>query len=155
IGWLMTTTSTAHLDEDKLIQNWGFDYDEAGNLLTRSRADEASPNPSIETFTYDSLNRVLSSRVQIPLQGYNRPESFAYDDLGNIIQKGGRIYGYNAGCMAGAGTPAARPAGPHAVCTLTGDTPFAYNLNGNLVNGGGRSIEYNAMNKSTRIQASG
>jgi RHS repeat-associated protein len=148
-GWLMATSSTAHLDGDKLIQNWGFTYDEAGNLLSRSRADEASPSPSIETFAYDSLNRVRTSRVAVPLEGYDVPESFFYDDLGNLKQKSGHSYVYSSGCMADQ-----RPAGPHAVCTV-GGVPYSYDGNGNMTSGGGRTVEYNTLNKPTHMQGEG
>jgi len=150
IGWLMSTTSRAHLDGEKLIQNAGYTYDEAGNLLSRSRSDEVSPNPVIETFTNDALNRVKTSQVTIPLEGYNRSESFDYDRLGNLTLKDNKVYAYNAGCVADA-----RAAGPHATCTVGGGAQFVYDGNGNMTSGSGRSVQYNSMNKPKRIQGSG
>ena len=140
-GWMMSTTSTAHKDGDKIIQDWSYGYDEGGNLLTRSRADEASPSRSVETFTYDSLNRVLTSRVAIPLESYNTPESFVYDDLGNLTRKGGQDYAYGT-CQAG----------PHAVCGVGSGPSFSYDPNGNLTSGSGRRVDYNALNKAIHMQ---
>ena len=144
IGWLMSTTSRAHFDGDKLIQNAGYTYDEAGNLTSRARSDEVSPNPVIEAFTVDSLNRVKTSHVTIPLEGYDASESFDYDRLGNLTLKDNKVYAYNAGC-----------AGPHATCTVGGGTQFVYDGNGNMTSGSGRTVQYNSMNKATRIQGSG
>src|SRR5262245_26924173 len=58
-GWLLSSTSVAHGEDDKLIQSWQYHYDEAGNLTYRGRSDTVNPEPSQETFTYDKLDRLL------------------------------------------------------------------------------------------------
>ena len=98
---------------------------------------------SVESFGYDSLDRLTLSEVKIPSENYDAPESFAYDDLGNLTQKGGKIYTY-AGCTAGGG--------PHAVCTVDGSTGYSYDQNGNMVIGNGRTVSYNPFNKVSHIE---
>src|SRR6185437_5256787 len=147
-GWAMASTSTAHADGGTVIQNWSNTYDEAGNLLTRSRTDAVSGAASNETFGYDPLNRLTSSEVKIPTltPAYDHQESYVYDTLGlgNLTSKNGSLYTYGTGCIG--------PAGPHAVCTVAGGPAYGYDSNGNMTSGGGRSITYNSTNKPTQIQ---
>jgi len=145
-GWLMGSTSTSRADGDKVIQRWGYTFDEAGNLRTRARTDQVVAEDSLETFGYDALNRLTSSRVQVG--SYNVPESYAYDPLGNLTSKAGAAYTYT-GCMAGG-----RAAGPHAVCTA-GGVSYSYDDNGNMTSGGGRSVTYNARNKPVSFTQGG
>jgi len=147
-GWMMGSTSTAHADGETVIQNWSTTYDEAGDLLTRSRTDAVSGAPSNETFGYDLLNRLTSSEVKIPTltPAYDHQESYVYDTLGlgNLSTKNGSLYTYGTGCNG--------PAGPHAVCTVAGGPAYGYDSNGNMTSGGGRSVAYNSNNKPTQIQ---
>ena len=145
-GWLMARSSLSHADEDRLIQNWAFQYDERGNLRGRSRSDAINVADSTEIFGYDVLDRLKTSEVKIPAeQDYDVTESFGYDNLGNLTSKGGKNYTYT-GCQADT-----RAAGPHAVCTVDNGTPFSYDANGNLVEGNDHSISYNTANKAIYI----
>jgi RHS repeat-associated protein len=146
-GWLLGSTATAHADGDNIIQKWNYAFDEIGNLVARSRADAASGASSSETFGYDLTNR-LTSALTTTSSGYNHPESYVYDVLGNLKQKAGSAYTYGAGCAAGT-----RSAGPHAVCTVAGGGPFVYDSNGNLTNSGSRSVTYNPSNKVTHVES--
>ena len=147
-GWLMGSTSTAHGDSNRIIQQWGYTFDEAGNLVTRSRSDQVVTANSVETFTYDAFHRLRSSQVQIPSQSYESTETFEFDRLGNMTAKNGAGYSYT-GCSAGG-----RPAGPNAVCSVAG-SPFVYDLNGNMTSGQGRQVTYNAINKPSSITHAG
>ncbi len=145
-GWLMASSSTAHSDGNTLIQNWTNTYDEAGNLRTRTRSDAVNDAPSLETFDYDTLNRLLSSRVQLSTltpSAYDHSDSYGYDALGNRTTKNGALNTYGTGCV---GT-----AGPHALCTVAGGPGYGYDQNGNMTSGGGRSVTYNVANKPTEI----
>jgi YD repeat-containing protein len=143
-GWLMGSTSTANADSSKVIQQWANTFDEVGNLRSRRRTGAVVAADSLETFTYDLLNRVTGSRVQVPTETYDVSESYGYDQLGNLTAKAGQTYSYQ-GCIAGN-----RAAGPHAVCTVAG-SPFTYDLNGNMESGAGRAITYTAQNKPSRF----
>ncbi|HXU02947.1 MAG TPA: hypothetical protein VN903_18400, partial [Polyangia bacterium] len=138
-GWLMGSYSKAHLDHETVIQNWGFRYDEVGNLRARVRADDVSGPISEESFTYDALNRVETSRV-LTAAGYDRTDPFHYDYRGNLTEKDGKRYTYS-GCGAG----------PHAVCTVGDGPAFVYDENGSMTSGAGRHVDYDAFHKPTHI----
>jgi RHS repeat-associated protein len=144
-GWLLGRTSTAHADGDNLVQKWAYAFDEAGNLRARQRADSTNAVAASETFGYDSLDRLLSADVKTPAQGYS-PESYTYDDLGNLQTKAGKSYKYGTGCQAGF-----RDAGPHAVCQIDDGPTYNYDGNGNLLSVGDRTVEWNPANKATRL----
>jgi RHS repeat-associated protein len=146
-GWLLDRISTAHANGDTVLQNWGYRYDEAGNLLRRVRADQVTTAVSDEAFQYDLLDRVTSAHT-VTTDGYNHTDSFSYDPLGNLT-KVGRNYIYG-GCSGNSGT-----ALPHALCSLDGAPPFQYDLNGNMTSGGGRTITYNGLNKAMHIDGGG
>jgi RHS repeat-associated protein len=146
-GWLMSSSSVARADGNALIQEWTYRYEGAGNLRQRVRTDTVNAANAEETFTYDGLDRLLTA--QVVAGAYNRTDSYAYDDLGNLTRKDGKDYLYT-GCTAGA-----RPAGPHALCSVTGSGTFAYDDNGNMIAGGGRTIEYSPFNKPTKIVSEG
>jgi RHS repeat-associated protein len=148
-GWLLNSNSTAHADGDRHIQDWSYGYDKVGNLKKRKRADVLAPGTSEETFDYDSLDRLLTSRVRIPSQNYDVSTPYGYDALGNLTSKAGKEYTYT-GCQ----TPS-RAAGPHAVCTFDGSGDFSYDDNGNLLAGNGRNITYNRENRATQIDGPG
>ena len=144
-GWLLGSTSTSHAQNNTLIQSWTNAFDEVGNLRSRARSAPAYMADSTETFGYDVLDRLTSSEVKIASTGYDVAESFAYDNLGNLTQKGGQAYSY-AGCGGR----------PHAVCQV-GNTGYTYDGNGNMTNasspeiGTGMAIAYNSANKAINI----
>jgi RHS repeat-associated protein len=146
-GWLLATSGVANADGGILIQDWGYGYDEAGNLRGRRRADRINAIHSVETFGYDRLNRLTSSTVTVGAQ--QTSSTYDYDQLGNLTLKDGADYAYT-GCMAGP-----RTAGPHAVCTVNGGARFNYDANGNMLDGNGRSVAYNSANRPTRISRNG
>src|SRR5207253_2020357 len=63
------------------IENFSYTYDALGNPLSR-----ADGNTGVtETFTYDTLNRLTSSSVNLsptPLV-----KNFSYDSIGNLLTK--------------------------------------------------------------------
>lgn len=141
-GWLMGETSTAHADADTVIQRWAYEYDEGGNLRRRERTDRVNIADAVETFDYDSLDRLHTAQVQSG--GQSVTTSYDYDALGNLTKKGQNDYTYGT-CSAG----------PHAVCTVGGGTAFVYDSNGSMTAGAGRTVKYNARNKPSLISKSG
>lgn len=121
------------------VQNLGYSYDRLGNPLSRT---DANTNLS-ETFTYDTLNRLTSSTVNLtptPLA-----KTFSYSAIGNMLTKsdvGSYIY------------PAAGQPLPHAVSSITSgliSTTFTYDLNGNQTSGLNRTIAWTSYNKPASI----
>ncbi len=141
-GWLLGTTAIAHSDNENRIQQWSYEFDEVGDLLTRTRTDALNQLTSQETFGYDLTNRLLTANVQMS-SGATWSNSYLYDAIGNLTQKDNNTYNY--------GTSAGCAAGPHAVCSVGGGTLYIYDANGNMTSTGGRTVTYNASNKVTNI----
>ncbi len=141
-GWLLGTTAIAHADNENRIQQWSYEFDEVGDLLTRTRTDAVNQLTSQETFGYDLTNRLLTANVQMS-NGPTSSNSYLYDALGNLRQKDNKTYNY--------GTSAGCAAGPHAVCSVGGGTLYIYDANGNMTSTGERTVTYNASNKVTKI----
>jgi RHS repeat-associated protein len=123
------------------VVNFSYTYDAIGNPLSRT---DGNTNVS-ETFTYDTLNRLTSTTVNLsptPLV-----KNFAYDSIGNLLTKS------DVGSYA---YPAPGQPRPHAVTSVSGDTvsaTFGYDPNGNQTSatGIGRTTTYNAANKTASI----
>jgi RHS repeat-associated protein len=123
------------------VASFSYSYDGVGNPLSR-----ADGNTGItETFTYDTLNRLTSSTVNLsptPLV-----KNFAYNSIGNLLTKSDvGNYAYPE-----PGLPR-----PHGVVTADGGTlsaAFTYDANGNQVgaSGLGRNIAFNAANRPASI----
>jgi RHS repeat-associated protein len=121
------------------VQNLSYTYDLLGNPLSRSDANTSLS----ETFTYDGLNRLTSSKVNLSPTPLSK--SFAYDPIGNLISKSDvGTYTYPA-----PGSPQ-----PHAVVSVSGGSlsaTFTYDADGNQTSGLGRSIVYTSYNKPASI----
>lgn len=137
-GWLEETQTSDALGG--LIHYYAYDFDEVGNIVAR----EDMRQNYTENFQYDSLDRITQSSISGGPQDGNVGH-YAYDALGNIIEKDGQTYTYGAHISGGAG--------PHAVISK-GGYQYSYDANGNMVAGAGRSITYSAFNKPTLIQDS-
>ncbi|KRD39242.1 hypothetical protein ASE35_02430 [Lysobacter sp. Root916] len=113
-----------------------YAWDAAGNLHTQQKE-----NRYLETFTYDSLNRLVEGR-QAMRDGVTVDlvtQRFAYDLIGNVCRKDDRTYRYdgNAGCGAGGleGNGSASASGPHRVAETVldggGSVFYYYDAHGN------------------------
>ena len=137
----------------KTVQSLAYTYDKLGNPLSRTDANTGLN----ETFTYDALSRLTSSKVNLDLT-----KTFSYNAIGNILSKTDiGTYTY----------PAAGQPRPHAVTSIVGSsmkTTFTYDANGNQTSAanqavagfGGRqsdqtiaarSISYSSYNKPASI----
>ncbi|MCB9747816.1 MAG: fibronectin type III domain-containing protein [Candidatus Omnitrophica bacterium] len=94
------------------LQDLNYTYDSAGNILGITDA----VHTATQTFQYDALNRLKKA------VGNYGTKNYAYDQIGNIIQKDGKTYTYGAGT-----------AGPHAVTSLSDGSSFQYDANGNMI----------------------
>ncbi|MCB0736885.1 MAG: VCBS repeat-containing protein, partial [Bacteroidetes bacterium] len=126
-GYLTDVKSENQL---KKVQLLSFEFDKLGNLVNRK--DELQ-NLS-ESFTYDNLNRVISSS----LNG-NENLTLKYDQLGNIIYKSNvGTYEYGNGY-----------AGPHAVTSVNSDSVKNALLPTSYLG----KIEYTSFEKVSKIEA--
>ncbi len=126
------------------IQHETYLFGLLGNLV--SRTDIAQDLE--ETFSYDSLNRLVSSRLTgsgADLYQFANLDTttYGYDVLGNITHKSD----------VGDYTYSANGAGPHAVTGVSGtkNASYTYDANGNMLSGDGRTIVFGAHNKPISI----
>lgn len=118
----------------------GYHYDEIGSVTQRTQYWDVGGFQ--ESFEYDELNRIRTSEVL-----KQAPQTFAYDDAGNIKTKtnvGTGPYVYPA-----QGAAAVRP---HAVQSIPGIGSFAYDLNGNLETGAGRAVAWTSFDMPQKIE---
>jgi RHS repeat-associated protein len=128
---LATSSNAARLQE-------GYTYDELGNVRQRTQYWDAGG--FIEYFTYDTLNRLSTSRVQ-----EQAIQTFGYDATGNIVSKTGTgTYTYPT-----QGSSAVRPHAVQTVSSMSGT--FVYDDNGNLTNGGGRTVAWTSFDMPSSI----
>jgi YD repeat-containing protein len=114
------------------INSVTYTRDAAGRILTAV----SSPTAENWTYTYDKLDRLLTS-VNTSDTGANR--SFTYDAAGNILTNSGiGTYTYPA-----QGPTAVRP---HAQ-TAAGASNFTYDANGNMLTGSERTLVYDGENR--------
>lgn len=121
----------------------GYQYDEIGSV--RQRTQYWDVGGFQESFEYDELNRIRTSAVLM-----QAPQTFTYDDAGNIKTKtnvGTGPYVYPA-----QGAAAVRL---HAVQSIPGIGSFAYDLNGNLETGAGRAVAWTSFDMPQKIEKGG
>ncbi|RPI57447.1 MAG: RHS repeat protein, partial [Chloroflexi bacterium] len=103
-------------------QSLTYTYDAAGNVLTIADA-KVLGGTQTQTFTYDHLDRLLSAVAAGGSAGQGQyGESYVYNAIGNMTNKGGVTYDYpDPGC-----------AQPHAVTSTTAGGAFIYDAVGNM-----------------------
>ncbi|HYC59984.1 MAG TPA: RHS repeat-associated core domain-containing protein [Thermoanaerobaculia bacterium] len=116
------------------IQEYGYSYD--ANLNVKGIVDGVVPGQS-STYTYDPLDQLTA----IVNAFGSVLESYAYDAIGNLTQKGTLVQSYGV-----EGRPAA--------LKDSGGIPYGYDANGNVITiGTATTLEWNAENMSRRVTA--
>ncbi|WP_212749177.1 FG-GAP-like repeat-containing protein [Chitinivorax sp. B] len=131
------------------VQNDSYGYDVLGNLTRRSHLMWTAGLPYQESFSYDPLNRLQTSQVNVGGTA-QPPISYGFDEIGNLSYRSNLgHYRYPA-----SGATAIRP---HAVSSIVGtvngvaNPAFSYDDNGNLLSGAGRTLSWTAFNLPSRI----
>ena len=122
------------------VHNFGYSYDNLGNLASRNDSVDAVT----ENFSYDNLNRLITASGPGLVT-----RSFDYNVIGNMIYKSDvGTYTYPA---SGAGSVR-----PHAVSSVSGtvNATYTYDANGNLLSGAGRTLTYMSFNMPATITGS-
>jgi RHS repeat-associated protein len=132
------------------IQNLTYEFDTLGNLYTRTtgRTDlVGDPEEDIvEEFTYDDLNRLLTSTTTwaSPSTPDVRSQTYGYDALGNLTSRTG-VTGIAYGDSGNNG-------GVHAL-TSANSQEYVYDDHGNLIERGAETLEYDVFNLPTKIDS--
>jgi YD repeat-containing protein len=111
------------------IQNLSYDYYPSGTVERRTDSIAGS----VETFTYDALNRLDTQTVS----GFT--DNFDYAADGNIIFK------------TGVGTYDYLSSKPHAVTGVGGVPSYAYDPNGNMMTRNGNAVTWTSFNLPKKI----
>lgn len=144
------TTIADGRDVQKLI----YARDFVGNITTRFDqsalpGDGYTQRNLMESFGYDSLNRLQSSTVQ-----GQASQGLTYDWKGNILSKTG-VGDYLYGTACGTSPLKGVVAGPHAVCQTgsgTAAVKYYYDVLGNMIEDStGRTIDYTVNEKPWKI----
>lgn len=143
-GWIQTILSGFGNASAADVQSLNFAWDDNGNLARRTDQRQGG---LYESFTYDELDRLRTSRV-FAVAGTAVPEvAYAYDVIGNIASRS------DVGTYAYAGPR------PHAVTATTGvagrASAYTYDANGNQTSGLGRTIEWTSHNLPSRVVQGG
>jgi RHS repeat-associated protein len=139
-----------------MVQNLAYTYDSLGNIDTR----QDSRHNLLETFSYDTLNRLVQASVNASATGIVAT-SFAYDAIGNLVCKSdlsscsqalpNMVYG--AQVTVGGVTRTL----PHAVKNVTGavhsanNPTYTYDANGNMSAGAGNNVAYTSYNRVRQV----
>jgi YD repeat-containing protein len=110
-----TLRLTRHVVTDKnsvAVQDYAYMYDAVGNIV---KVEDKVKNTS-KTYTYDALNRMVSSNDGTGVIAYT------YDESGNILTRGNLAYAYGE-----------NGAGPHAVTSISDGSSMTYDANGNML----------------------
>ncbi len=115
-------------------QDYTYTYDALGNILSIT---DAAWERDVQTFTYDDMNRLLTSAGTYQYSGQLYSSTTTYNPItGNIASKDGNTYTYSS-------------TKPHAVIQA-GARTFGYDANGNMTHEGGvPKFTYNPEGKLT------
>jgi RHS repeat-associated protein len=151
-----------------LVHSFAYSYDQFLNLARQTKqiplrssangplsftAACGTTNEAVsEVYAYDDLQRLLSefrswqgNTRPVPTAPAN-PDSYSYDDLGNIWSKSDYASSYSYG------TGIAPPmGGPHAVMSLSTGATYQYDGNGNMTAGDGRSQTFDYLDRPTVV----
>ena len=141
-GYLSTMKATNRSSQE--LQKLTLTFDELGNLTKRhdqglSKLMGAPAKNMEEVFTYDNLNRLLTTRIAGEASAN---VDTTYDARGNIKTKSGvgtYVYGNTSNRLV-----SVTPSGGTAVT-------YAYDSNGNLTSGDGRTLSYTSFDKPHTI----
>ena len=141
-GYLHTMKATNLSSQE--LQKLTLTFDELGNLTRRqdqglSKLMGAPAKNVDEEFTYDNLNRLLTTRIAGEASAN---VDTTHDARGNILSKSGvGAYAYGA---ASNRLVSVTPSGGTAMT-------YAYDSNGNLTSGDGRTLSYTSFDKPHTI----
>ncbi len=122
----------------QILQQLNYSSYNANGFLATLSEPNAPAVPDLDrsaAFTYDGLGRLRA----VHLPGANADLEYAYDALGNLVQKEGSTLFYTR-------------QRPHQVVAVDGlEHPVQYDANGNRIRNANRTYEYDAENRLVRV----
>lgn len=135
-GHLQLTRSLSLNAAGQTIQDYTYTYDTNGNVT--ETFDGVSGHETVSSsFDYDEQDQL----IRLKNSAGNAIESYGYDEIGNLTQKGTVTQVYNAGGR------------PHALLSSAGNT-YDYDPNGNVKSiGAATTLEWNVDNMPVKVTA--
>jgi RHS repeat-associated protein len=127
-----TTGPSSPQDPSGILQNLSYTYDNVGNVASITDTQHTGGR----TFGYDDLNRLTSGSGTFG--GTNQSQtscSYAYDAIGNLLNKCGVAYSYTD------------PMHPSFVTARDDGKSYTADINGNTQNGDGRTFVWTPDNR--------
>jgi RHS repeat-associated protein len=139
---------------DQSLWKVNYDYgttDNNGNVKGQT-ITVPSINPLIQTFTYDSLNRIKSAKEETSNNPQTWKQTFQYDRYGNRTFDVNQTTTIPTGCSAAQCNPTVDTANNR----FTSGQGYSYDNSGNVISDAqGRTFVYDAENKQKTVSGSG
>jgi len=144
-GWLYTIGAMSGTTTVQSLR-----YTREGGGRVKQREDLVPTTPTVETFGYDSLER-LTSWTWSGAAGA-RGANYVYDDIGNLLQRTitagpGTSVTYTPGTSASA-------FGPHQNASDSAGTTYAYDTLGEQLSAPGRTVTWNEFGRPASVTTS-
>ena len=147
LGYLHTNSGTTGV-----YQDLAYSYDNGGNITTIT---DGLWTGSRE-FAYDDLNRLTQATGNFGPGLAEVTHNYAYDAIGNILQKAGVDYYYcNHPQQPAPSQYCGGAIHPSAVVSTSDGKVYTYDANGNTTGGAGRTLTWNADNRVESVSAPG
>jgi hypothetical protein len=129
-----------------------YQVDDSGNMTGITDALSTGGRD----FAYDDLNRLTSATGNFGQNLALVTHNYAYDPIGNILQKAGVFYYYCNHPQQPAGPQyCGGPLHPSAVASTSDGNHYSYDNNGNTANGAGRDFTWTVDNRVASVTAAG
>ena len=127
-------------DNGREKRHWEYSYDAVGNVV--SRTDMAEAWQTLETFSFDALDRITRATISSvqPRKKAAFSEDWEYDSIGNIVRYSG--FGGSHFQYGNKRPHALLKAGPHT---------YDYDANGNVIRKDSDTITWTTFNKPSTI----
>jgi RHS repeat-associated protein len=125
----------------KYFQYQVYGHDNEGNVTSSQEAANVN-SAKIVNYTYDDLYRLTIASTTGAVNGQNFRQTFAYNELGNIVNNSGTNYLYQ-------GNSGTNYANPHAPTTI-GSNTNTYDQSGNLLTTGSSTNSWDYKDRLTQ-----
>lgn len=143
--------SIKQLTNNNIVQTRTFEYDGRGNIIKETTIPFTSTNAMVNTYTYDSQNRLLTST-----DPFNQTTEYEYDDFGRLSQMTDPLgnntsYEYDAmGRLISTTYPDGTALTTEYKWVQDDNTGGLYSVTDRMTGSSATITEYDALNRETR-----